>query len=91
MDIELLTLPLPRGRIAAVFLDRRKGTVTTNHMGLRGTLFDLGVKDFDGRVVFPSDGRTFMIALYDYLVLRGYQVRWIQSVPGTGFKNVTVD
>jgi hypothetical protein len=89
MDMEVLIVTLPRGRIAAVFFDPTKGTVTTNHMGLWSSLFDRGVKGFDNRLVLPSEGRTFLIALYDYLVLHSYQVRWIQSVSGMGFKNVT--
>jgi hypothetical protein len=90
-DLELLVVPLPRGRVAAAFLHHRTETVTTNHMGLLGTLFLQGVEDFDGRTVFPEEGHRFMVALYDHLILRGYRVRWIKSVSGLGYRNVTVD
>ena len=77
--MEFLVVQLPRGRTAVVQLDPATGSVTTNHTGLRCTLFRKGVRDFEGYKRFPADGRKFLSAVYDYLFLLNYSVRWKHS------------
>ena len=71
----LLLVSLPRGAVAAVWIDPVTGVIASNHQGLQ-TLFLSGVRDFNGRVLFPSDGQRFLSALYDHLFLSGHAVRW---------------
>jgi len=66
-------------RIVASY-DPATETVAPNHAGVFARLFRQGVKDLDGRLLRPTDGRTFMSALYDYLFLRGCSVRWLHSI-----------
>ena len=75
--VEMLVLPLPRGRRAVVLFDPATNAVTTNHAGLMETVFQKGVKDLDGCLLRPHDGRLFLSALYDHLFLRGYRVHWL--------------
>ena len=77
--MEMLIVQLPRGRTAVVQFDEAAGRATTTHTGLRRTLFENGVKDLDGNVLFPCDGRAFVAAVYDTLFLSGYAVRWLRS------------
>ncbi len=75
--MEMLVLPLPRGRRAVVLFDPATNAVTTNHAGLMATVFQKGVTDLDGYLLVPRDGRAFLSALYDHLFLRGYHVHWL--------------
>ncbi len=77
--MEVILIPLPRGRHALVQFDPRTGRVTTNHAGLYATAFQQGVTDFDGTHRRPSDGRAFLSALYDHLFLHGYRVQWLKG------------
>jgi hypothetical protein len=77
--VDILLIPLPRGRSAIVQLDQTNGVVTTSHAGLQATVFQKGVKDLDVRLFLPCDGRAFLSALYDHLFLRGYHVRWLRA------------
>lgn len=79
ISMEVLVLPLPRGRTAVVLFDPATNSVTTNHAGLVATVFQKGVKDLDGCLLLPHDGRAFLSALYDHLFLRGYHVRWLKA------------
>lgn len=78
---EMLVVPLPRGRRAVVLFDPATNAVTTNHTGLMATVFQKGVKDLDGCLLLPRDGRAFLSALYDHLFLRGYHVHWLGARP----------
>ncbi len=78
--MEMLIVQLPRGRTAVVRWNAVTGRITTDHPGLRATAFRSGVKDLDGRLMFPRDGRGFLSALYDALFLSGYRVRWCRTV-----------
>lgn len=73
--MRLMVVSLPRGAVAAVWIDPVTGVIASNHQGLQ-TLFRSGVRDFSGHVLFPSDGQQFLSALYDHLFLSGYAVRW---------------
>jgi hypothetical protein len=77
--MEFLIVQLPRGRTAVVQFNSATGAVTTSHAGLIGTLFRKGVMDFEGSRRFPSDGRTFLAAVYDHLFLRNYAVHWMRA------------
>lgn len=77
---ELIVVQLPRGRTATVHFDPTTGLVTTDHPGIRMTFFLAGVKDLEGRVLRPTDGRRFLVALYDHLLLSGYVIRWVRPV-----------
>lgn len=77
--IELLVVQLPRGRTAIVGFDPAEKRIFTNHDGLFGSLFRRGASDLHGRLLFPSDGRNFLSAVYDFLFLNGYGVRWLHS------------
>jgi len=67
----------PRGELAVVWVDPSSNRVSTNHVGLRAML-ERGVKDWEGRLVFPRDGRACLTALYDYLFVNGYGVHWVR-------------
>lgn len=77
--IELLVVQLPRGRTAIVGFDPAEKRIFTNHEGLLGSLFRYGASDLEGRLFFPPDGRNFLCAVYDFLFLNGYGVRWLHS------------
>lgn len=83
--MELLVVQLPRGGTAIVGMDSTTNIPFTNHSGLYGTLFQYGVKDLAGKVVLPHQGRTFLSAVYDYLFLNGYRVRWLSSINSDTF------
>ena len=53
--------------------DPASGSIATTHAGLQARL-RRGVKDWEGQVVFPEDGRALLSALYDSLFLNGYPV-----------------
>ena len=59
-EIELVVVQLPRGRTAVVGFDPVEKRMFTNHQGLFGSHFRLGVRDLDGRLLFPPDGRNFL-------------------------------
>lgn len=79
----MIVFQLPRGCTAVARLDPVTGLVTSDHGWLGGTL-SKGIKGWDGRLLFPADGRAFLSALYDYAFLNGYRVRWIVSSPVSG-------
>lgn len=87
--MEIVVVQLPRGWSAVVGFDSATRVAFTNHSGLLGTLFKHGVKNLDGKVVHPSDGRSFLSAVYDHLFLNGYQVRWLHSVESDLFLEET--
>jgi hypothetical protein len=77
--MQLLVVQLPRGRTALVHFDASTGLIQTNHDGLRSTLFQNGVADFNGKTLFPRDGSIFFSAVFDHLFLNGYVVHWLRS------------
>jgi hypothetical protein len=74
-DIDVLMVQYPRGCSALVWFNPVTKRISTDHAGLRAML-QRGVQDWEGRLLFPRDGRAFLAALYDYLFLNGYGVRW---------------
>lgn len=82
--MDVLVVQLPRGRTANVWFDPTTHAVATNHAGLMVTLFRAGVKDWEGRRLYPSDGRAFLSTVYDDLFLRGYAVHWLHAVGEPG-------
>jgi hypothetical protein len=77
---DIVAIHYPRGVTALVWLDLATGTIATSHAGLRTTLRQ-GVRDWNGRQVFPHDSRVFLSAVYDHFFLSGYSVHWL-SVSG---------
>lgn len=75
--METLIIQLPRGRTAVVRFDPAQGQVTTNHAGVRASFLAHGVRNVDGHLVFPREGRPFLVALFDRLFLSGYSLRWL--------------
>jgi|CXWL01.1.fsa_nt_gi hypothetical protein len=73
VNIDALTVHLPRGYSAIVRYDPVTGSIRTGHAGLCATM-QRGVRDWDGRRIFPRDGRLFLKAFYDYLFVNGYAV-----------------
>ena len=73
--MEMLIVQLPRGRTAVVQFDPVTCRVITNHAGLYASFFEKGVRGIDGRLLFPADGRSFFVALFDRLFLSGYALR----------------
>lgn len=74
---DIVSVQLPRGATAFVWMDLATGTVATNHAGLQMTL-RRGVKDWAGDLVFPRDGAAFLSAVYDHFFLSGYPVQWLR-------------
>jgi hypothetical protein len=70
-----------------VCFDPMSRSITTTDAALRASL-RRGVKDWEGRVVFPEDGLTFLSAVYDYLFLNGYSVRWVKVVSLRKVRNI---
>jgi len=87
--IELLVVQLPRGRTAIVGFDPAEKRIFTNHEGSFGSLFRHGASDLDGRLLFPSDGRNFLSAAYDFLFLNGYGVRWLHCLEHSNIHRLT--
>lgn len=79
--MDVLIIQYPRGRRALVWFDPRTHRITTDHPGLPD-LFEQGVKDWRGRLMFPRDGRAFLEAMHDHLFLNGYAVRWARVMAG---------
>lgn len=79
LEMELLVVQLPRGRTAVIGFDPAQKRIFTNHEGFFDSLFKYGASDLDGRLLFPPDGRRFLCAVYDFLFLNGYGVRWLHS------------
>lgn len=77
-DMDVLVIQYPRGRAALVWFDPVTKHISISHAGLRAIL-QRGVKDWGGRLLFPHDGRAFLAAVYDYLFLNGYRVRWARA------------
>jgi hypothetical protein len=77
--IDIVIMQYPSGTTTLVWFDPASGSIATTHVGLRARL-RRGVKDWEGQMVFPEDGRAFLPAVYDYLFLRGYSVRWVKVV-----------
>lgn len=73
----MLVVQLPRGRRAVVRVDVATGAATTTHAGVLAAFFHKGVRDWEGRLLRPNDGRRFLMALYDRLFLSGYTVHWL--------------
>ena len=74
--MDWVVVELSSGVKAAVWFDRTSRTVRTDHRGLRETVFRDGVTDYYGRNRYPYDGRSFLVAVFDHLFLRGYPVLW---------------
>lgn len=81
--MDLLVIQFPRGVTAVAWCDPVTETVSTSHAALQATL-QRGVKDLEGHLLFPRDGRRFLSALYDHVFLAGYAVRWLRAatIPG---------
>jgi hypothetical protein len=77
---DIVAVQYPRGATALVWLDLSTGAIATSHAGLRETL-RRGVRDWEGRLVCPRDGRLFLSAVYDHFFLSGHSVYWL-SVSG---------
>ena len=77
---DIVVVNYPRGVTALVWFDLATGAIATSHAGLRDTL-RRGVRDWEGRLVRPRDGRVFLSAAYDHFFLSGYSVHWL-SVSG---------
>jgi hypothetical protein len=80
-DIDVLMVQYPRGCSALVWFNPAMRRISTDHAGLR-VLLQRGVKDWEGRLRLPRDGRAFLTALYDYLFLNGYRVHWTRALAG---------
>jgi len=80
-ETDVVVVPYPRGCTAIVWFDPDAGAITTSHAGLRATL-RRGVQSWEGCLVSPHDGHTFLAAVYDHLFLNGYAVQWIKVTAG---------
>lgn len=69
-----------RGITVLVWFDLATGELATSHAGLRDAL-RRGVRGWEGHIVYPHDGHTFLSAVYDNFFLSGYRVFWL-SVSG---------
>jgi len=78
-EIEAVVVQLPRGRTAIIGFDLAARRIFTTNQGVFGSLFRHGTKDLEGRLLFPPDGLAFLCAVYDFLFLNGYGVRWFHS------------
>lgn len=85
--MELLVIPIPRGWTVIVQLDPISGSVKTNCAGVSAAFFQKGVQGWDGRLLFPNDGRAFLEAVHDRLFLSGYAVRWLKSAAVSHFES----
>lgn len=85
--MEVLIIQYPRGNTAMVWCDSGTALVSTNHAGLRAGL-QRGVTDWEGGLLYPSDGLAFLSALHDYLFLNGYPVRWMKGVVKLSIRKV---
>lgn len=77
---DIVSIHYPRGVTALVWFDLATGAIATSHAGLRDAL-RRGVRNWEGHVVYPHDGRIFLSAVYDHFFLSGYPVHWL-SVSG---------
>ncbi|WP_447979409.1 carboxypeptidase-like regulatory domain-containing protein [Candidatus Nitrospira bockiana] len=80
--MEVLVVQLPRG-CSAIGVDVSTNVAFTNHNGIFSALMENGVRDLDGVVRYPREGRTFLSAVYDFLFLNGYRVymeSWALSI-----------
>jgi len=80
-SMDVLVVQYPRGRGALVWFDPRTQRISTDQAGLRA-LLQRGVKDWEGRLLFPHNGRAFLAAVHDYLFLNGYRIRWARVLVG---------
>ncbi len=71
--------------MAILWLDPTDEWVMTNHAGMRA-IIQRGVRDWEGHLLFPRDGRAFLSAVYDHLFLSGYRIRWMKSKGGMGLR-----
>lgn len=76
-ETDVLVVQYPRGCTAIIWFDPVAGSITTSHAGLRATL-RRGVQSWEGCLVGPYDGPAFLVAVYDYLFLNGYAVKWMK-------------
>lgn len=79
---DIVVVQYPRGTTALVWFDQATGAIATSHAGLRSVL-RRGARDWEGRLVYPHDGRIFLSAVYDHFFLSGYSVHWLG---GSGLK-----
>lgn len=79
-NTDILVVQYPRGTTALVWSDQATGMIATSHAGLQNVL-RRGVRDWEGHLVCPHDGRIFLSAVYDHFFLSGYSVHWL-SVSG---------
>lgn len=83
--MDMLLVPLPRGRVAVVRFDSMTRTLSSSPSGFLAPFFTNGVKDLDGTLRFPRHGREFLAALFDYLFLNGYPVHWRRRMADSDF------
>ena len=81
---DIVVVHYPRGVTALVWFDLATGALVTSHAGLRDTL-RRGVRDWEGCLVCPRDGRVFLAAVYDHFFLSGHSVHWLSM---SGLKEV---
>ncbi|HSE58246.1 MAG TPA: hypothetical protein VLA99_06050 [Nitrospiraceae bacterium] len=77
--IDIVIVQYPSGTTTLIWFDPATGSIATTHAGLQARL-RRGVRDWEGRVVVPEDGRAFLSAVYDDLFLNGHHVRWVKVV-----------
>ncbi len=77
-DTNVVLVQYPRGATALVWLDPASRAVLSSHAGLSAMLHQ-GVRDWDGRLVFPDRGQDFLTAVYDRLFINGCSVQWMNA------------
>lgn len=77
-DRNIVVVQYPRGATALVWLDPASRAVVSSHAGL-SSLLHQGVRDWEGRLVFPDRGQDFLAAVYDRLFINGCAVQWVSA------------
>lgn len=77
-DTNIVVVQYPRGATALVWLDPVSRAVLSSHAGL-GAMLHQGVRDWEGRLVFPDRGQDFLAAVYDRLFINGCAVQWMSA------------
>lgn len=77
---DLLVVQYSRGITALVWRDPVTLGVLTSHAGLSAMLHQ-GVRDWNGRLLYPHNGQAFLEAVYDRLFMNGVPVRWMSGAP----------
>jgi hypothetical protein len=83
---DILVVQYPRGVTALVWYDLATGAIATSHAGLLNVL-RRGVRDWEGQLVCPHEGRIFLSAVHDHFFLSGYPVQWLSVSGLKGVRN----